>query len=156
VEFGGTAIKEVPELQRRVARVSPGDTVRVKVMRERAPVTLGVRVGEMPTEEPQAATAPETESWGLSVEPLTGATALRLNLPVSSGLLVTEVTPEGAADKAGLRRGDVILEVGRQPVADSTDLPRALGALKPGDSVLVYIHRPAAGGRNEYVVMRRE
>src|SRR5213078_3808586 len=113
VELNGAPIKEVPELQRRVAAVAPGQPVKLKVIRDRKPVTLAVTVSEMPGDEPVLAGAPDDESWGLSVEPLTGEAAARLNLPSPGGLLVTDVVSGSPADKAGLRRGDIIVEVGK-------------------------------------------
>jgi len=61
----------------------------------------------------------------------------------------------GPADRAGLRRGDVIVEVGKKPVADPAALFRMLAQLKPGDRVLVFVQRPSSGGRAEYLVMER-
>jgi Do/DeqQ family serine protease len=155
VELNGAPIKEVPDLQRRVAAVAPGQPVRLKVIRERKPVTLSVTVTEMPAEEPALAGAPDDESWGLSVEPVSGEAAAQLNLPNPGGLLVTDVVSGGPADKAGLRRGDVIVEVGKKAVADPAPFFRALAQLKPGDRVLVFVHRPSSGGRAEYLVMER-
>ncbi len=155
VEFNGGAIKEVPELQRRVAGVAPGQTVRLTVLRDKKPVRLSVKVGEMPADEPAPAAAPDEEGWGLRVEPLSADAALRLNIPVTRGLLVTEVAPGSPADRAGLRRGDVIVEAGRTPVEDPATLFRALAQLKPGERLLVYVTRPGAGGKSEYLVMER-
>ena len=155
VELNGAPIKEVPELQRRVAAVAPGQPVKLKVIRDRKPVTLAVTVSEMPGDEPVLAGAPDDESWGLSVEPLTGEAALQLNLGISGGLLVTDVVAGSPGDRAGLRRGDVIVELGKKPVADPPALYRTLAQLKPGERVLVLIHRPASGGRAEYLVMER-
>src|SRR5437016_2608982 len=117
VELNGAPIKEVPELQRRVAAVAPGQPVRLKVIRERKPVALSVTVTEMPAEEPVLAGAPDEESWGLGVEPLSGEAAAQLGLTIAGGRLVTDVVTGGPADRAGLRRGDVIVEVGKKPVA---------------------------------------
>src|SRR5438128_1360513 len=155
VELNGAPIKEVPELQRRVAAVAPGQPVKLKVIRDRKPVTLAVTVSEMPGDEPVLAGAPDDESWGLSVEPLTDEAALQLNLGISGGLLVTDVVAGSPGDRAGLRRGDVIVELGKKPVADPPALYRTLAQLKPGERVLVLIHRPASGGRAEYLVMER-
>src|SRR5256884_2494929 len=105
VELNGAPIKEVPELQRRVAAVAPGQPVKLKVIRDRKPVTLAVTVSEMPGDEPVLAGAPDDESWGLSVEPLTGEAAPQLNLGVSGGLLVTDVVARSPRAPAGLRRG---------------------------------------------------
>ena len=155
VELNGGTIKEVPELQRRVAGVAPGQTARLTVMRDSKPLRLSVKIGEMPADEPSPAAAQDEEGWGLGVEPLGPEAALRLNLPVTRGLLVTDVAPGGPADRAGLRRGDVIVEAGRTPVADPAALYRALAQLKPGERILVFVHRPAAGGKSEYLVMER-
>src|SRR5881296_4236861 len=83
VELNGAPIKEVPELQRRVAAVAPGQPVRLKVIRERKPVALSVTVTEMPAEEPVLAGAPDEESWGLGVEPLSGEAAAQLGLTIA-------------------------------------------------------------------------
>jgi len=158
VELSGAPIREVPDLQRRIAALRPGQTMKLTVIRERKPVPLSVKIGEMPSDEPLVAEASGVDEWGLSVETLTGDAALRLNLPVSRGLLVTDVQPGSPADKAGLRRGDIILEVARRPADDAAALQRALGALKPGESVLIYVHRAGgggSGGANQYLTMER-
>jgi Do/DeqQ family serine protease len=159
VDLGGTRIREVPDLQRRVANVAPGDTVAVGVVRDRASQRLQVRVGEMPSEDPATARA-ELESgpegFGLQIEPLALDTAERLGLAFSHGLLVTDVATGGPADRAGFKRGDVILEVDRTPVHDAPGLQNALGAVPAGRSVLVWVHRPGAGARNQFLVLERE
>jgi Do/DeqQ family serine protease len=158
VDLGGARIREVPDLQRRVANVAPGQTVAVGVVRDRASQRLQVRVGEMPAEDATAATELDggPEGFGLQVEPLAPDTAERLGLAFSHGLLVTDVAAGGPGDRAGLKRGDVILEVDRQAVHDGPGLQRALGAVPAGRSVLVWVHRPGAGARNQYLVLERE
>jgi S1-C subfamily serine protease len=93
------------------------------------------------------------ERWGLSVEPL--GSDLSRRLASSQGVVVTDVTAGGPADKAGLRRGDIILSVKGHAVADAEALYLQLDALKPGDSVPLYVRRPGGSGRNEYVVLER-
>ncbi|HKB27339.1 MAG TPA: DegQ family serine endoprotease [Methylomirabilota bacterium] len=157
VELNGAPIKEVPELQRRVAGVAPGQVARLTVLRDRQPVRLSVKIGEMPADEPApAAVVPDEEGWGLRVEPLSADMAQRLNLPVAQGLLVTDVAPGGPADRAGVRRGDVIVEAGRTPVSEPAALFRALAQLKPGERLLIFVQRPGTGGKSEYLVMERE
>jgi len=153
VELNGMRIREVPDLQRRVAGVAPGERVRVVVLRDGARQPVTVTIAEMPTEEPLAALA-GAEGFGMQVEPLSPGAAERLNLSVSQGVLVVEVAGGGPADRAGLRRGDVILELGRQPVSDAQSFGQALAALAPGETALIYVHRSADGG-NQYVVLDR-
>jgi Do/DeqQ family serine protease len=157
VRFGGTKIHEVPDLQRRVANVAPGQSVPLVVVRDRASTTVRVKVGEMPADEPVAASLERTpEGFGLQVEPLTPEAGERLGLPFTAGLLVTDVATGGPGDRAGLRRGDVILEVDRQPVHDAPSLQRSLVAVPAGRSVLLWVHRPGPSARNQYLVLERE
>ncbi len=151
-EFGGEPVREVPELQRRVAATPPGTPVPLTVVREKQPLRFTVKIGEMPGEEPVVAAAPSEEGWGLTMTPLTPELAERHQLTAKQGVVVTAVTPGGAAEKASLRPGDAILEVNREPVADVEGFRKALGGVKPGDSVLIYVQR--GSGRNEYVVLR--
>jgi S1-C subfamily serine protease len=156
VEFNGVKIKEVPDLQRRVASVTPGETVKLTVVRDKQMVPVTVAIGEMPAEDTAvAAVERETEGLGMQVEALAPDAAERLGLPFSQGLIVTDVAAGGPADRAGLRRGDVILEVERRPVMDLAGLRRALAAAPAGDAVLLYAHRPGGGGRNQYLVLER-
>jgi len=158
VELSGVKIREVPDLQRRVAAVAPGQTVAVGVVREGKPERLSVRIGEMPAEEPATAASaePEPDGFGLQMEALAPDTAERLALPFNQGLLVTDVASGGPADRAGLRRGDIILEVDRKPVHDAPSLQKALAAVPAGRSVLIWVHRPGPGGRTQYLVLERE
>ena len=61
--------------------------------------------------------------------------------PVTGGVLVRAVRAGGPADKAGIRPGDVILEVDGQPVPSSEDLSLLLAGHKPGDRIQLTIVR---------------
>ena len=150
VEFGGSAVKDVPDLQKRVAAVEPGRAAPVKVMREKKAVNLSVTIGEQPTDDAMEAESGD-EILGLTVEPLTPETAQQGRLAARSGLLVTEVAPGSPGAAAGIRAGDAILEVNRRPVGDTAAFRQAVAGLKPGESVPVYLQR--GGGANEYVVL---
>jgi len=151
VEFGGSTIKDVPDLQKRVAAVEPGRAAPVTVMREKKTVTLSIKIGEQPTDDAMEAAEAGDEILGLTVEPLTPETAQQNRLAVRSGLLVTEVAPGSAGAAAGIKPGDAILEVNRRPVSDTEAFRQAVAGLKPGESVPVYLQR--GGGANEYVML---
>lgn len=57
------------------------------------------------------------------------------------GAEITEVTKESAAEKAGLKEGDVITKVNDDKIADADDLYAAIGKYKPGEKVKVVILR---------------
>ena len=156
VDFGGTRIREVPDLQRRVAGIAPGQAAKLTVVRDSTRVPLTVTVGEMPTEDvTPVAVEPAAEGFGLRAEALSADLAERLKVAFTRGVVVVAVASGGPAEAAGLRRGDIILEVERQPVSEPAELRRALGRLAPGDSALLYVHRPGAEARNQYVVLER-
>ena len=155
VEVNGVRVREVPDLQRRVAGLAPGERVRIVVVRDGARQPATVTIGEMPSEEPTVRAQAGEDGFGLHVEPLSPGIADRLNLAVSQGVLVVDVAAGGPAARGGLRRGDVILEVGRQPVSDVQTFGQALAAIPPGETALLYLHRPGADARNQYVVLDR-
>ncbi|MFZ5657417.1 MAG: Do family serine endopeptidase [Pseudomonadota bacterium] len=78
---------------------------------------------------------------GVGVEPVDAEAARGFGLPDTLGALVNEVQPGGAADKAGIRPGDVIRAVNGRAVATHSDLPPLIGALPPGSRVRLSLFR---------------
>ncbi|MBE3561745.1 MAG: trypsin-like peptidase domain-containing protein, partial [Ktedonobacteraceae bacterium] len=80
-----------------------------------------------------------------SVDP---AMAAQNNLAVDRGVLVASVDAGGPADRGGIKRGDVIVQIDNLPVVDTTSLSDALLKKNPGDSVTVQVYR----GRQQLVL----
>jgi Do/DeqQ family serine protease len=78
---------------------------------------------------------------GVSAQTITSALASSLGLTEVRGALVSDISAGSAAEKAGLHRGDVILAVDGQPVADSNALRNRIASTKPGTSVVLTIVR---------------
>jgi serine protease Do len=55
------------------------------------------------------------------------------------GAVIEQVQPGSAADNAGLQRGDVIVQVNRQPMQNAADVQKALGAVPQGQDALVLV-----------------
>jgi Do/DeqQ family serine protease len=153
VEFAGAPIKEVTDLQRRVASVEPGRPTPLTVLRDKKRTPLTVKIGEQPIDETVVAAKPREESFGLSVEPLSPEAADRLGVSGRPGVVVTQVTPGSSGAEAGIRPGDAILEVKRQPVGSVEAFRKVMAAVKPGEVVPVYLRRRGEG-RGEYVVLK--
>ena len=78
---------------------------------------------------------------GIAVQDLTQALAESFGLPNPNGALVGMVPPGGPGEKAGLKPGDVILEMNGQPVRDSRELPPKVADLKPGSIAALKVWR---------------
>jgi serine protease Do len=140
VEFDGKEIKDSADLPIIVARTPVDKKVRMKVLRDKKEVMLNVAVGELKDEE-VVASAPEKGELGMTVQKLTPQLAENLGLDKPDGVVVTAVEPGSAAEEAGIRRGDVILEVDRKPVRGVEDYRKAIGANRKGRGVLFLVRR---------------
>jgi serine protease Do len=78
---------------------------------------------------------------GVSRNPVSKEMAQAMGLPSAGGALLSTVTPGGPADKAGLQRGDVIVEFNGRPVADNEALVSLVVSTKPGTTVPVTVYR---------------
>jgi serine protease Do len=81
---------------------------------------------------------------GVVIQEVTKDLADSFGLPKASGALVNAVEKSGPADKAGIEPSDVILKFDGKAVNSSGDLPRIVGATKPGTKVTVQVWRKGA------------
>ena len=89
---------------------------------------------------------------GVVIQPITKELAESFGLARPAGALVNSVEKGGPADKAGIESGDVILRFDGKPVSSSEDLPRIVGATRPGTKVTVQIFRNKAARDVQVVV----
>lgn len=83
-----------------------------------------------------------TRGWlGVVIQELSKELAESFGMKNTNGALVAGVEKGGPADKGGLEAGDVITKFDGKAINSSSDLPRAVGAAKPGKSVPVEILR---------------
>jgi serine protease Do len=83
-----------------------------------------------------------TRGWlGVYIQSLTPDVAEKLGVAGSHGALVSDVTKDGPAAKAGIRSGDVIVAFNGKDIKDERDLPTVVAATKPGTKVDVKVIR---------------
>lgn len=140
IEFDGKEIKDSGDLPIIVARTPVDRRVRIKVLRDKKEVQLTVNVGELKDEE-VVASAPEKGELGMTVQRLTPQIAESLGLEKTDGVVVSAVDPGSAADEAGIRRGDVILEVDRKPIPNIDEYKKAIAGISKGKGVLLLVRR---------------
>jgi len=150
VEFDRKEIKDSSDLPVVVARVTPGTTVQLKVLRDGKQVSLPITVGEM--KESEIVASGQEGDLGLAVQPVTPEIAQSLGLSRADGIVVTAVNPGSAADEAGLRSGDVITEVNRRPVKNLADYNREISQGEKGKSVLFLVQR---GQSSMFLALKR-
>jgi serine protease Do len=129
IELNGVRVDDSRELRLKIGQLAPGSAIRLKLLRDGNPREVNATLGELPNEKEAASDGkPESDSPdGLSVENLTPQIARQLGLQSNaSGVVVTGVQDGSRADDAGLRRGDVIQQVNRQPVNNVAEFERAM------------------------------
>lgn len=78
---------------------------------------------------------------GVQVQNLTPEIAEAMEIDRNDGALVTQVVPDSAADKAGIREGDVITSVNDEAITSIRDLVTRIGLMQIGDEVTIEIVR---------------
>jgi serine protease Do len=123
-----------------VARTPVGESVKAVVVRDNQRVPVNLRIAELKDEQVVAAVAPKPNPLGLTVQDLTPQIAETLGVE-GGGVVVASVQPQSAAAEAGVRRGDVILEVNRKRIVSVSAFQTLIEQLKGGDNVLFLLRR---------------
>jgi serine protease Do len=142
--FDGKAVVGADDVIAQVFATSPGTRVTLTYLRDgqehTATVTIEALALEVDRAPQPAAKAPA--DYGLSLENITPALAAHLRLPPGlDGALVTEIASEGAAERAGLRRGDIITAINRRAVHDAGAATGELAHAEAGQPVFVLVWR---------------
>ncbi|HWN91510.1 MAG TPA: PDZ domain-containing protein, partial [Verrucomicrobiae bacterium] len=141
--YDSRAINRVGDLPRAVAETRVGREVPVSAIRDGQTVQLTARIEALEAKEGrQAASEAEARpSLGLSVQPMTPDLARRLGTPARQGLVVQGVEAGSPAADAGFERGDVIVEVNRQPARSVEQLKEAVAKREKGKPILFRVER---------------
>jgi serine protease Do len=161
IEFNGRQVRNRDDLVGFVTRTKPGTTVPVKVLRDKVEKRLDVTVDELNLEAESTATRPDAqpeeqagEGFGMTVGGLTPDMARRLRLPAGTeGVVITDEEAGSSAQRSGLTRGEVILEVNRRQVTSVADAARELGGVSSGSTAFLLILR---NGQESFVTVRKE
>ncbi len=146
----GKDVKTGDELVAEIASRKPGTKVKLAFVRngkkQEATVTIAdrsklfaSRLGE--EDENQNEETPKASKFGITVRSITPDLADRLSIAAGKGVVVQDVKQGSFAEDLGLNRGDVILEVNKQPVNNPEDFLKIEGSLKSGQDV-VFLVRP--------------
>jgi serine protease Do len=147
VAYNGKEIADSHELPVLVAATPIGQQATVTVLRNGEKLQVPVKVGQLPEERadhaflPEGAVQPAREKWGLQLQDLNPQMAGRLHLQSDKGVIVAAVKPGSRADEAGVQKGDVILEVNRQPISSVQDVMEKINGTQDKDHLLLLMQR---------------
>lgn len=152
VEYDGKEITQMSMVPTLVAQTPVGSEVPVKVIRRGQETELLVTIGKLDEDDQPAAprTREAEEKLGLGVQELTEEVARSLGLKEQVGVLISHVEPGSPAQRAGLRRGEVIVEVNQQPAGNLTEYAELMAAALEKGEVLLLVNR---GGQHRFVAI---
>jgi serine protease Do len=153
VSFDDKPIEEMNDLPYIVATTPVGEKVDVVVIRDGKKKTIQVKVGEMEEEGAPMVASEQEPELGMVVKEITPELARRLDLDETEGLVIAEVEQGSPAAAAGLRPGDVIVEMDQEPVKGLSEFNQKLNQYKAGDTVLFLVQR---GGNTIYLTLKVE
>ncbi len=165
VGYNGKAIRNNNDLVSMVTATKPKTTVPVRVMRDGKEQTVNVTVDELDLEaegnvaragDNRGGVSPEQQAstgFGMTLDTVTPEMARQLRLENARGAVITEIEPQSPAARAGLTAGDVILRVGRAPVASVADAQRELAKVPSGGTAFLRITR---NGQETFVPVTKE
>ena len=164
VEFNGRPVTDSDSLVSMVVATKPGTTVPITIYRENQRKTLSITPDELdleaeanggrsPRQNGPDREAPTATDFGMQLEPITPEIARQLDLPRGrGGAIVTDIDRGSIAANAGVQPNDVIVEVNRQPVANVSQVTRALQSAAAGRPVFIVVWRD---GQEYFITMTK-
>jgi serine protease Do len=164
VEYNGRPVTDSDSLVSMVVATKPGTTVPVTIFRDNKRQTLSITPDELdleaeanggrsPRPNGPDREAPTATDFGMQLEPITPEVARQLDLPRGrGGAIITDVDRGSIAANAGIQPNDVIVEVNRQPVANVSQVTRALQSATAGRPVFLVVWRD---GQEYFITMTK-
>jgi serine protease Do len=160
--INGKTIEDANDLRHTVAMLRPGETADFEVLRDGKNVKLKVTIalrdenslaGVMPGQKDKKEQKAESgkNEWGIQAAELTEAQKKEAGLSKSSGgVLVASVAEKSPAEKAGLKKGDIILVANHKGIANLKDFNAIFGESR--STMLLLIRR---GGNQTYIALEK-
>ena len=151
VSFDGKVIKQMKDLPYIVGTTPVNKTVLVEVIRKGQEKDFQIKLGELKEGKEAKETGQEKPYLGMTVEELTPQLARNLGTSETSGLVVVQVNNNTPAAEAGIKQGDIILEIDQITVKTLEQYNKKIQDYKKGDSILFLIKR---GGSTLYLTLK--
>ncbi len=143
IDFDGHKIADSRDLPAKVAATPVGEEVKVIVRRNGKEKELAVSVGELAADDSSHGKTEGTSKgkWGLQLHDLDDKVAAQLRIDAQQGVAIVGVEPGSVAAKAGLRKGDLIIEVNREAVDSVSKVKKQISDAEDKDKLLLLVQR---------------
>ena len=157
--FNGRPLRSFAHLRNAIANTQPGQQATLRVFRSGKSMDISVKIGKLAESQPASANSSESprqrtfDDLGMTLRDVTPALSKQLKLDKdASGAVVTRVESGGLASEAGIRTGDVIVEVGGKAVKDVETYRNAMEkqSLKSGVRMTIL-----SGGLRRFVFVQK-
>jgi serine protease Do len=154
----GTVVKTTRDLQKTILSKRIGQKITLDVVRDGKTAKVILTTTELPTELEVASRKPRVaekgeKAFGLTVQTLTPELAERFKATNTDGVVVTDVAPSSVASAKGMKPGDMIVQIDRQPIKSAAEFAQAIEKADTKKGVLLYIKRD---GTASFVVLKQE
>jgi serine protease Do len=152
VGFEGKEIRDISHLRNTVAQTSVGKMVSIKVLRDGKLTELSVSIGEQPSDLfARGGPGEPAKDFGMTLDTLTPELSKRFGYEGEMGVVVIDVEPGSAAERAGVQSGDLIKEVNRERVHNLQEYRTVISRTQPDKGLLLLVKR---GNFTRYVLVQ--
>ncbi|MGD9878426.1 DegQ family serine endoprotease, partial [Desulfococcus sp.] len=147
IAVDGNPVKSSRELSAQIANLPVGKKTSITLIREGKEKTVEVTLGKRDNEIQRVGSDRRNNGdLGLELRTLDPETAQRFGFESDAkGVLVTDVASGGKAENAGVRQGDLIIEINREPVSSIAEFQSLMGKIKKGEAIRFLMKRPRGG-----------
>jgi serine protease Do len=164
LQYNGKVVEDTGHLRNMVSQTPIGTKVHVKLLRQKKEVEVDVVIAELPKKMAEAPSRNAEESeenqeestalTGLVVRELTPDLAARLGIDENeNGVVVVKVDTDSKLFEAGIRPGDIVLQINQKNIATIEDYKKAASKIRSKERVLLLIRRK---GEDLFVSVRPE
>ena len=148
-DVDGVQVGSARELQNEVLKKKVGEQLTLGVWRNGKKMSVSVRTEELPSNPNKIGSIPASpvpsesaaSEFGVKVQDVTPELKQEFGLKSDVGVVVTEVAPNSPAALADIQSGDLITEVGRNPVSNTQSFQKALTEQKGKQNLLLLLDR---------------
>jgi serine protease Do len=147
-KVNGKMVATSRDLTNLAAGLVVGDTANLTILRAGTQKTLEIKIGKRPLTMAAASRNQHQQKdseYGFEVTEVTPEIARQYNIKDTAGVIVVGVAPDSKADAAGIKQGDLIIEVNRKNVDSVKDFKNLINQYKDADGISLLVQRMNAG-----------